>query len=59
MDHDTGVEVKTLELGEMWIRGPQLMMGYLNNQTATEEIITRDGWLKTGRPFYIMLRNIY
>ncbi|XP_059482017.1 uncharacterized protein LOC132200520 [Neocloeon triangulifer] len=36
------------EEGELWIRGPQVMKGYLDNKEATKEILTEDGWLKTG-----------
>ncbi|XP_033758196.1 probable 4-coumarate--CoA ligase 1 [Pecten maximus] len=35
------------EKGEILIKGPQLMKGYLNNQSATYDTI-RDGWLHTG-----------
>lgn len=30
------------------IRGPQIMLGYLNNDKATKETLTPDGWLRTG-----------
>ena len=34
--------------GEIWIRGPQVMLGYLNRPDATRDMITADGWLRTG-----------
>ncbi|KAL0936928.1 phenylacetyl-ligase-like protein [Colletotrichum truncatum] len=34
--------------GELWVRSPGVMLGYLNNEMATREMITEDGWLRTG-----------
>ncbi|WP_026375253.1 long-chain-fatty-acid--CoA ligase FadD [Aestuariibacter salexigens] len=44
---DDGNEVAFGEPGEMYVKGPQVMLGYLNRPEATDEII-KDGWLATG-----------
>ncbi len=41
-------EVKQGQIGELTVRGPQVMMGYWKNPQATREMITEDGWLLTG-----------
>jgi long-chain acyl-CoA synthetase len=47
-----GVEVKIHQpnsegVGEIWAKGPNIMLGYFNNQEATREVLT-DGWYHTG-----------
>ncbi|MGE0488154.1 MAG: AMP-binding protein [Vulcanimicrobiota bacterium] len=44
---DSGEEVGPGRVGELWVRGPQLMSGYWNDPTTTGEVLI-DGWLRTG-----------
>jgi 4-coumarate--CoA ligase len=45
----TGQDVKMNEEGEVWLRGPQVVMGYLNDEAATRAAFSESGnWLKTG-----------
>jgi long-chain acyl-CoA synthetase len=43
-----GVEVPVGEIGELWVRGPQVMKGYWNNPVETANVLKPDGWLVTG-----------
>jgi long-chain acyl-CoA synthetase len=46
--NDAGEELPFGEVGELCIKGPQVMKGYWERQDATDEILDAEGWLKTG-----------
>ncbi|WPP68916.1 AMP-binding protein [Acinetobacter pittii] len=53
VDVETGEDIPAVpdgrtRSGELWIRGPNVMLGYLGNEAATLSTITSDGWLRTG-----------
>ncbi len=48
VDPATGAELGPNQEGEVCVRGPQVMTGYLNNLEATARTIDTDGWLHTG-----------
>jgi acyl-CoA synthetase (AMP-forming)/AMP-acid ligase II len=59
VDPATGEDALEGERGELWIRGPQVMKGYLNNEQATRETVDSDGWLHTGDVAVVDDHGIY
>ena len=45
---DEGNDLPMGAIGELCVKGPQVMKGYWQRQDATDEILDADGWLKTG-----------
>ena len=48
-----GQDVPVGEVGELWTRSHQNMVGYWNNPAATAEAVTPDGWFRTGDAGYL------
>ncbi|MCX7752996.1 MAG: 4-coumarate--CoA ligase family protein [Blastocatellia bacterium] len=53
VDPETGTPLGVGQLGELWIRGPQVMKGYWKRPEETARTITADGWLRTGDIGYV------
>lgn len=64
VDEETGKSLGPNKVGELCLKGPLLMKGYIHNKKATDETIDSNGWLHTGdlayyddeKQFYIVDR---
>ncbi|MEZ5321530.1 MAG: AMP-binding protein [Microthrixaceae bacterium] len=45
---ERGEDVLVGDAGELWVRGPNVFAGYLDDAEATDRVVTADGWLMTG-----------
>jgi acyl-CoA synthetase (AMP-forming)/AMP-acid ligase II len=48
VDPGTGQDPGPGKPGELWMRSPKVMQGYLNNPQATAAMVDPDGWLQSG-----------
>ncbi|WOL14347.1 hypothetical protein Cni_G23127 [Canna indica] len=48
VDIVTGESLSIGQVGELWVRGPSIMIGYVGNEEANASSFDGDGWLKTG-----------
>ncbi|MCA1318694.1 long-chain-fatty-acid--CoA ligase [Bacillus tianshenii] len=55
---ETGEEAQVNEIGEIVVRGPQIMKGYWNRKEETEAVL-KDGWLLTGDLGYMDERGFF
>jgi len=53
VDVESGRDLNPGEKGEIWIKGPFVMQGYLNNPEATANTIDTDGWFHSGDIGYV------
>jgi long-chain acyl-CoA synthetase len=53
VDPASGLDRRPHEVGEVWLRAPNVMAGYSNRPDETAATITPDGWLRTGDGGYV------
>jgi len=56
---ETDNELAVGEVGEISVRGPQVMRGYWNRPDETEKVFTLDGWLRTGDMGFVDERGYF
>jgi long-chain acyl-CoA synthetase len=53
VDPDSGARRGPREVGEVWLRAPNVAAGYFNRPRETASALTADGWLRTGDGGYV------
>jgi acyl-CoA synthetase (AMP-forming)/AMP-acid ligase II len=53
VDPATGKDIAPRSVGEVWLRAPNVMLGYFNRPHETAAALTEDGWLRTGDGGYL------
>ena len=53
VDTSTGNDTSTREVGEIWVKGPQVMQGYWHMPDETAKSIVDGGWFRTGDAGYL------
>ncbi|KAJ0763371.1 putative AMP-dependent synthetase/ligase, ANL domain-containing protein [Helianthus annuus] len=48
VDPNTGVSLPPMNHGELWVRGPSIMKGYVDDKQGIITMVDSDGWLRTG-----------
>lgn len=46
--NENGEEVPMGDVGELFVKGPQVMLGYWQKEAETKNVLSADGWLETG-----------
>lgn len=60
VDPTSGNDISTPgKEGEIWVKGPQVMKGYIGQSESTADVITKDGWFKTGDVGYYNTEGSY
>lgn len=55
---DSGADLSDYQCGRICLRGPSVMTGYFQNPTATDEALSKEGWLDTGDIGYRVGDNV-
>ncbi|GJW70117.1 4-coumarate--CoA ligase 9-like protein [Tanacetum coccineum] len=48
VDPNTGVSLPPMNPGELWVRGPFIMKGYVDDEEVIDTMVDSDGWFRTG-----------